>query len=151
MLLNETIVAVGLEAIGQGAAAEDRAAWQVQVGITRVGAGGRVLPRCRNGRMTNAIALVASTIEAQELVSLPHPVRKPAPLARAIAFMTVAVVVRDVARDVTRSGRLLNLIHAIWGVLVPSRSKVSLAARQAWRSAREMGIDLPSIWAATNA
>lgn len=148
MLTSETIVAVGLEAIGQGAAAEDRFAWQVQVGITRVGAGGRVLPRCRNGRMTNAVALVASTIEAQELVSLPHPVRKPAPLARAIAFMTVAVVV---VQDVARGGRLLNLIRAIWHVLVPSRRGVPLAVRQAWRAAREMGIDLPSIWTATTA
>jgi len=148
MSTSEMIVAIGLEAIGQGVDAEDRSAWQVQIGVTRVGAGGRAMPRCRNGRMTCASHLVAATIEPQELVSRPHPVRKPAPLARAIAFMTVAVLV---VRDVVRGGRLLNIIRAIWHALVPSRRGVSLAARQAWHSAREMGIDLPSIWAATTA
>ncbi len=151
MPTSEMIMAIGLEAIGQGADAEDRSAWQVQVGVTRVGAGGRVLPRCRNGRMTTIVDLVAATIEPQELVSRPHPVRKPAPLARAIAFMAVAVVV---VRDVVPVGRLRTFFRSfwrtIWHALVPARG-MSLAARQARQSAREMGIDLPSIWAATSA
>ena len=149
MLANETIVAIGLEAIGQGIGAEDRAAWQVQVGVTRVGAGGRVLPRCRSGRMATSTDLVASTIEPQELVLLPRPARKPAPLARTIAFLTVAVVV---ARDMSRAWLpLRNIIRAICRVLMPSWSGVPVAARQAWKSAREMGIDLPCIWTATRA
>ncbi len=142
------IVAIGLEAIGQGAGAEDRAVWQVQVGVTRVGAGGRVLPRCRNGRMTTADALVAATIEDKELVSVPNPERRPAPLARAIAFLTVAVVV---VRDVARRSSLLSFFRSLWSALVSRRRRAPLAARRAWRSAREMGIDLPSIWAATSA
>jgi len=142
------IVAIGLEAIGQGADAADHAVWQVQVGVTRVGAGGRALPRCRNGRMTTSHDLVASTCEPQVLVALPTPARKPAPRARAIAFLTVAVVV---VRDVARVSSLLSLLRAIWRMLVPSRRKMSLAARQAWDSARERGVAPPRIWIATNA
>lgn len=146
-LTNETILAVGLESIGQGAGAEDRAAWQVQVGITRVGAGGRVLPRCRNGRMTTPECLVASTVEPQELEPLRTPTRKLAPLARAVAFLAVAVVVR-VARQVPRG--LLALVQAFWLVLVPTW-RMTARAKQAWLAAREMSIDLPSIWSASHA
>ncbi len=147
MLTSEMIVAVGLEAIGQGVDAEDRFAWQVQVGVTRVGAGGRALPRCRNGRMTTPDDLVVSTIESQELEPLRTPARKSAPLARAVAFLAVAVVVRA-ARQLPRG--LLTFVRAIWLVLVPTW-RMTERAKQAWRAAREMGIDLPSICAATNA
>jgi hypothetical protein len=65
--------------------------------------------------------------------------------------MAVAVVV---VRDVVRVGRLRTFFRAfwrtIWHALVPAHG-LSLAARQAQQSAREMGIDLPSIWAATTA
>lgn len=141
-----TILAVGLEAIGQGIGAEDRAVWQVQIGVTRVGAGGRALPRCRNGRMTTAeglVALAVAPVEPQVLVSLPCPVRKPAPLARAIVFLAVAVVVCDAARR--ECSALVAIVRAIWRVLVPSRRLVSERARQAWRAALEMGIELPRI------
>lgn len=148
MLATDTIMAIGLEAIGQGVDAEDRDVWQVQVGVTRVGAGGRVLPRCRNGRMTTIHDLVSATIEPQVLVALPNPVRKPAPLARTIAFLTVAIVV---VRDAVRGSALLRIVRTIWSALVPLRRRVPLAARQAWQSAREMGIDQPSIWSATSA
>jgi hypothetical protein len=145
-MASATILAVGLEAIGQGIGAEDRVVWQVQIGVTRVGAGGRALPRCRNGRMTtSARGLVVSTfepVESQVLVSLPCPVRKHAPLARAIVFLAVAVVVaRDAARR--KFSVLTTMCRAIWRVLVPSRRSVSARARQAWHAAREMGINIP--------
>jgi hypothetical protein len=146
-LTSETILAVGLEAIGQGAGAEDRAVWQVQVGVTRVGAGGRALPRCRNGRMTTSEGLVTSTVEPQELEPLRAPSRKSAPLARAVAFLAVSVVVRT-ARQVPRG--LLALIRAIWLVLVPTW-RMTERAKQAWRAAREMGIATPSIWSTSYA
>lgn len=147
-MASETIFAVGLEAIGQGLGAEDRAVWQAQIGVTRVGAGGRALPRCRNGRMATSDDLVASTVECQEIVLLPCPTRKAAPLARAIVFLAVAVVARDVVR---REFSALAIALAIWHVLVPSRRIVSARARQAWQSAREMSIELPSIWRTTSA
>jgi hypothetical protein len=151
-MVSETILAVGLEAIGQGIGAEDRAVWQVQIGVTRVGGGGRALPRCRNGRMTTLVGLVVSTtepIEPQVLVSLPCPARKTAPLARAVVFLAVAVVARDVARR--EFSALVVIIRAIWHALVPSRRMVSERARQAWHAAREMGIALPRSWRTTNA
>lgn len=146
------IMAIGLEAIGQGVGAQDRAAWQVQVGVTRVGAGGRVLPRCRNGRMTTPDGLVVSTTEPQtigpqQFVRLPRPARKPAPLARTVAFLTVAVVVAPAAR-VPRSFLTLacTIWRSIWSALVPHRRAVSDRAKQAWQSAREMGIALSDPW-----
>lgn len=151
-MASEMILAVGLEAIGQGIGAQDRAVWQVQIGVTRVGAGGRAMPRCRNGRMTNLNNLVASIVEpeeAQELVSLPCPVRKPAPLARAIVFLAVSVVVRDAARR--EFSMLAAIARAIWHALVPARRMVTERARAAWQAAREMGIERPSIWRATSA
>lgn len=143
-MASTTILAVGLEAIGQGIGADDRVVWQVQIGVTRVGAGGRALPRCRNGRMTTAADLVIATIESQELVSLPCPARKHAPLARAIMFLAVAVVAQDVARR--DFSMLATIARAIWQAIVPSRRMVSARARQAWQSAREMGIALPGIY-----
>jgi hypothetical protein len=135
------ILAVGLEAIGQGIGAEERALWQVQIGVTRVDAGGRVLPRCRNGRMTTPDGLIVSTFEPQEFVTLPRRPRKRAPLARAIAFLTVTVVVR--VKDTCRGfAALATVAHSIWRSLVPSRL-VLKRALQAWESAREMGIELP--------
>lgn len=140
-----TIVAVGLEAIGQGVGADARAAWQVQVGVTRVGGGGRVLPRCRNGRMATIEALVAATLEPQEIVRLPRAPRKTAPLARAIAFLAVAVVARVETACRRGVSALASLARAIWQVFVPSRDRSRVRALQAWHSAREMGILLPSV------
>lgn len=147
-MASTTILAVGLEAIGQGIGADDRVVWQVQIGITRVGAGGRALPRCRNGRMTTSADLVISTMESQELVSLPSPARKPAPLARAIVLLAVVVVVRNAARR--DFSMLVTIARAIWQALVPSRRMVSAHAQQAWHAAREMGIKLPSICTTTS-
>lgn len=141
------IMAVGLEAIGQGIGAENRALWQAQIGVTRIGAGGRALPRCRNGRMTTPEGLIASTFEPQEFVTLPRRARKSAPLARAIAFLTVAVVARV---EAARRGltALAAVARVIWRALVPSHQVVSRRALAAWESAREMGIKLPSVWRA---
>lgn len=90
---NETITAVGLERIGQGVGAEERIVFAAQIGVTRIGAGGRCPPRCRSGRMASTAALVASTSEPQEFITLPRRAVKSAPLARAVAFLTVAVLV----------------------------------------------------------
>jgi hypothetical protein len=145
--MHAMIMAVGLEAIGQGIGAEDRVLWQAQIGVTRIGAGGRALPRCRNGRMTTSEGLIAATFEPQEFVTLARRPRKSAPLARAIAFLTVAVVARveDALRGLTG---LAAFMRALWRALVPPRQVVSKRALAAWESAREMGIKLPSVWRA---
>jgi hypothetical protein len=140
--MSAMILAVGLEAIGQGIGGEDRVLWQAQIGVTRIGAGGRALPRCRNGRMTTTNDLVASTFEPQTFVRLPRPLRKTAPLAQAIAFLTVAVV--TAVKAALRG--FAALVAAAWRVLMPARRAVSPRALQAWESAREMGIQLPSPW-----
>src|SRR5207244_4249976 len=116
--MTDMILAVGLEAIGQGVEAADHAVWQVQVGVTRVSSGGRVLPRCRNGRMTTPADLVIATIEPQEFVALPRRPRKAAPLARAVAFLAIAVVsCVEVARR-GLSAVLVTAARAIWGMLI---------------------------------
>jgi hypothetical protein len=139
------ILAVGLEAIGHGIGVEDRDLWQVQVGVTRVGAGGRVMPRCRNGRMTTPDSLVASTFEPQEIVNLPRPTRKAAPLARAVTCLMVIVVTR-IEAALRGLAALISIVRSIWSALVPPQRFVSKRARQAWESARKMGIALPSLW-----
>jgi hypothetical protein len=56
------------------------------------------------------------------VVSLPSPARRLAPLARAIAFLTVAVVV---VRDVARGSSLLGLLRAVWRAIVPSATRTA--------------------------
>lgn len=124
--MTSTILAVGLEAIGQGVGAEDRVVWQVQVGVTRIGSGGRALPRCRSGRMATSAAVVASTIEPvgpQVFVVLPRRAKKivVAPLARTIAFLTVAVVVAGI--EIARRG--LSMLASIGRVVEWTGAKLA--------------------------
>lgn len=67
----------------------------VQIGVTRVGSGGRCQPRCKRGGMTTVAGLVASLVEPQELVhGLARRAVDVARMARAVVAMAAWVVVQ---------------------------------------------------------
>lgn len=64
----------------------------VQIGVTRIGAGGRCLPRTRRGAMTTVDGLVASEVEQIDTETRPNPVGKAARMARAVVTLALLVV-----------------------------------------------------------
>lgn len=95
-----------------------------QIGVTRIGGGGRVKPRNEHGRVVSLGHIFAVTVEEVETVVI-RAVRKAAPLARSIAMLTVLVVTRALEAAASRLRgwirrvvRLLPRIAftaAIWG------------------------------------
>lgn len=73
-----------------------------QIGVTRIGAGGRCMPRTKRGGMTTVTNLVASTVDPDEasklearMVAYPVPTRKvlsPAPLAKMVVACALLVI-----------------------------------------------------------
>lgn len=81
-----------------------------QIGVTRVGAGGRVLPRTRKGAMASVANLVFSTVEptiAIETEKRPTPVRAVAYAARAVVTLALMVVTQPVAAAAMWTARTL--------------------------------------------
>jgi len=82
----------------------------MQIGVTRIGAGGRCLPRTRRGAMTtvaNLVAQLGELPEVIELVVLPRVAAKVALLARAVVAVAAWVVVQPAAFVASEAARLL--------------------------------------------
>ena len=77
-------------------------AFQMQIGASRIGAGGRVMPRNPKGRVVNLANLVASTVEVIETEIRPvaRKVVKVAVHARAVVSLALLVVVQTVKASV---------------------------------------------------
>lgn len=102
---------IGIDAIG---VTQELAAVAMQIGVTRIGGGGRVIPRNVNGRFVALRKLVAVTIDVAtltDLTSIALPAKRLATATvRAVATVT-ALVVTGVVRPVLASAqRILDVL-----------------------------------------
>lgn len=125
---------IGCEMVGQ--AETSSVVFAVQIGVTRIGRGGRCLPRTRRGAMTTVAGLIAAEVEPVELETRPNPAPKAAPLARLVAFTALAVVT-----IVELPSRLWTLAAALgrvaWYALVGRPGRIhrgSVSWRAIWRN-----------------
>lgn len=82
-------------------AADTVVAFVMQIGVTRCGRGGRVQPRCRNGRMASVANLIASTVELIETEIRPTAKKAIAAAGRAVVALALLVVAMPIAAVAT--------------------------------------------------
>ncbi len=113
--------------------------FQHQIGVTRIGRGGRAKPRCRSGRMASVDGLVASTIEEIDTEPRPNPRPVAAPHARAVLVLSL-LVVTSVARASSWLARTaLGLARIAWAAIVGRPGRIFRAA-QPWADIYRRGM-----------
>ena len=127
------MIVIGCEYVA-GAIA-DAPCFAVQIGVTRIGRGGRVQPRTRKGAMASALNVVATTVEVIETESRPNPVRtyQDAPCARVICMLALTIVTRIVHKVIDWTRIAIGVGRVIWALIVGRPGRMHHAS-QPWTS-----------------
>ncbi len=117
----------------------------MQIGVTRIGSGGRCMPRTRRGAMASVLNLVASLIDPETLETETRPVvktvQKIARAGRAVVALAILVVGLTAKLAIQWTKIIIGIGRILYCALVGRTGRIG-HAKQPWRDVYANGAAL---------